>query len=281
MSDYEKNDVLQNLTLGQKTDYRSSYSPGLLQSVPRDLNRQELGIVEHQPFVGCDVWHAYEISWLNTKGKPVVALARCSVPFDTPNIIESKSFKLYLNSLNQSRFHSQQEVLQLLIKDLSATAAGAVSVELFAPDDINAFPVSKLPGACIDHLDVEIDEFDLNPSLLALETDSEKVEETLHSHLLKSNCLITNQPDWASVVVSYCGQKIDHAALLRYLISFRMHNEFHEQCIERIFMDIQAACMPEFLTVQALYTRRGGLDINPFRSSEKYGSVPFRRINRQ
>jgi len=261
MSDDEKQAIFQGLTLGQKTDYCSSYSPELLQ--------------------GADIWHAYELSWLNDKGKPVVALARCSVPYDTPNIIESKSFKLYLNSLNQSRFNSQQEVLQLLVNDLSATAGGSVSVELFAPDDINAFPVSKLSGTCIDHLDVEIDEFALNPSLLMLESSTQNIEETVHSHLLKSNCLITNQPDWASVVISYRGQKIDHAALLRYLISFRMHNEFHEQCVERIFMDIKAACMPESLTVQALYTRRGGLDINPFRSSEKHNLAPFRRINRQ
>lgn len=281
MSDYQNNKVLDGLTLGHKTEYRSSYSPDLLQPVPRSLNRQELGIVEQQPFTGCDVWNAYELSWLDTKGKPLVALARCSVPFDTPNIVESKSFKLYLNSFNQSHFESQQAVLAVLIKDLSATAGGDISIEMFAPDDIGAFPVSALPGKCIDHADIEIHSFDLTPSLLALESEAQHTEETLHSHLLKSNCLITNQPDWASVVISYRGAKIDHAALLRYLISFRMHNEFHEQCVERIFMDITEKCSPDSLAVQALYTRRGGLDINPFRSSGKSDQVPLIRINRQ
>ena len=281
MNDYEKSDVLKSLTLGQKTEYLSSYSPELLQAVPRHLNRQELGIVHQQPFVGCDVWHAYEMSWLNTKGKPVVSLARCSVPFNTPNIIESKSFKLYLNSFNQSRFESQQAVLDVLTKDLSATAGGVVSIELFNPDNAGALPVSELPGTCIDHIDIEINEFDLNPSLLVCANENQQVEETIHSHLLKSNCLITNQPDWASVIISYRGNKIDHGGLLRYLISFRMHNEFHEQCVERIFMDIMKICLPESLTVQALYTRRGGLDINPYRSTEASDQVPFRRMNRQ
>jgi len=281
MSDYEKNDALQSLTLGQNTEYRSVYSPELLQAVPRHLNRQELGIVQQQPFTGCDIWHAYELSWLNKKGKPVVALARCSVPFDTPNIIESKSFKLYLNSFNQSRFDSHQVVLETLSKDLAATAGGDVAIELFSPDDLTAYPVSALPGECIDHADIDIDTFDLNAALLVLDADAKQVEETLHSHLLKSNCLITNQPDWASVVISYRGHKIDHVALLRYLVSFRMHNEFHEQCVERIFMDIKEKCSPDFLSVQALYTRRGGLDINPFRSSEKVSDAPLRRINRQ
>lgn len=281
MNDFEKNDVLSNLSLGHKAEYRSYYSPELLQGVPRHLNRQELGIVEQQPFTGCDVWHAYELSWLNAKGKPVVALARCSVPYDTPNIVESKSFKLYLNSFNQSRFNSQQDVLDVLIKDLSGIAGGGISIELFAPDDIEAFPVSALPGKCIDHVDIDIDGFDLNPSLLALDSNKQKITETVHSHLLKSNCLITNQPDWASVVISYQGDKIDHVALLRYLVSFRMHNEFHEQCVERIFMDVQKTCSPEILMVQALYTRRGGLDINPFRSSGKSSQSSLLRINRQ
>ena len=281
MSNDDKKDILKNLTLGQKTEYCSSYNPELLQAVPRYLNRQELGIVEKQPFVGCDVWHAYELSWLNKKGKPVVALARCLVPFDSPNIIESKSFKLYLNSYNQSRFESKQVVLDRLTEDLSMTAGCVVSIELFDPSDIDTFPVTELPGICIDDIDIEVNEFDLKPSLLTHANAAQQVDETIHSHLLKSNCLITNQPDWASVVISYRGKKIDHGKLLRYLISFRMHNEFHEQCVERIFMDIMSRCMPQSLTVQALYTRRGGLDINPLRSTETFDKEMLRRTNRQ
>ncbi|MGH1426595.1 MAG: NADPH-dependent 7-cyano-7-deazaguanine reductase QueF [Arenicella sp.] len=281
MSDYESSDVLKDLTLGQKTTYCSSYDAEILQAVPRYLNRQELGIVNQQPFVGVDVWHAYELSWLNAKGKPVVALARCTVPCNTPNIIESKSFKLYLNSFNQSRFESKQTVLDLLVKDLSDVAGGEVLVELFNPEDIQAFQTSVLPGKCIDNIDIEIKEYDLKPSLLALANEDHETKETIHSHLLKSNCLITNQPDWASVIISYTGNKIDHVGLLRYLISFRMHNEFHEQCVERIFMDIMTMCLPTSLTVQALYTRRGGLDINPLRSTEMFDKETSRRTNRQ
>ena len=277
---YEKNLGVQDLQLGQATEYPSEYTPGLLQAVPRKLNRAELGIVEQQPFVGCDVWHAYELSWLNAKGKPVVALARCSVDAASSNIIESKSFKLYLNSFNQTRFATQVAVQQTIINDLSAVAGQLVQVELFAPDQAQALPVSTLPGECIDALDIQVDDFTLNPQGLAVE-EGERVAETLHSHLLKSNCLITNQPDWASVVIQYQGFRLNREALLRYLISFRMHNEFHEQCVERIFTDIQQYCSPEKLSVQALYTRRGGLDINPYRSSHAYAAVPMLRINRQ
>lgn len=277
---YENNLELQNLQLGQTTEYPTEYTPGLLQAVPRKLNRAELGIVEQQPFVGCDVWHAYELSWLNAKGKPVVALARCSVDAASPNIIESKSFKLYLNSFNQTRFVDPKIVQQTIVSDLSAVAGLPVHVELFAPDQARALPVATLPGECIDALDIEVDNFSLNPQWLAIE-ESKVVTETLHSHLLKSNCLITNQPDWASVVIQYQGPKLNREALLRYLLSFRMHNEFHEQCVERIFTDIQQYCSPEKLSVQALYTRRGGLDINPYRSSHVYDAVPMLRINRQ
>lgn len=281
MTKYQNKTELQDLPLGKVTQYQSEYTPQLLQAVPRRLNREELGIVEQQPFVGCDVWHGYELSWLNAKGKPVVALARFTVDASSDNIIESKSFKLYLNSLNQARFSSHAAVIETLVRDLSATAAQAVNVELFSPEDIAAFPVTQLAGECIDDIDIEIDGFELNAASLALDGSNENVKETLHSHLLKSNCLITNQPDWASVVIDYQGAKIDREGLLRYLISFRQHNEFHEQCVERIFTDIQKRCSPAELTVQALYTRRGGLDINPFRSSVSSLSVPLRRINRQ
>ncbi len=279
---YDQDDaVLSQLTLGQKTDYHTDYCPGLLQAVPRSLNRQELGIVKEQPFIGSDVWNAYELSWLNAKGKPVVALARLIVGSTSPNIIESKSLKLYLNSFNQTRFESTSELQGVMTKDLSKVAGLAVQVMLFKPDQHDAFVANSLPGHCIDHLDIDVDHFELNPDVLAIEPSAPEVEEVLHSHLLKSNCLITNQPDWASVIIRYQGDKIDQESLLRYLISFRMHNEFHEQCVERIFMDISNACAPSRLSVQALYTRRGGLDINPYRNSGISRDVPLYRINRQ
>ena len=279
---YDQNDELLNaLTLGKKTQYHSDYAPELLQAVPRSLNRQELGIVEEQPFVGCDVWNAYELSWLNSKGKPVVALARLMVAADSDNIIESKSLKLYLNSFNQTRFSSFDEVRVTMIKDLSRIAGLDVEVELFTPEQYAEFTADELPGRCIDSLDIAVDHFELNPEVLSTEPAATVIDEVLHSHLLKSNCLITNQPDWASVIIAYRGVKIDQETLLRYLISFRMHNEFHEQCVERIYMDISRQCAPESLSVQALYTRRGGLDINPYRQSGSEFDVPLYRINRQ
>jgi len=272
---------LKDLTLGQKTNYSSDYSPELLQAVPRSLNRQELNIVDEQPFKGSDTWNAYELSWLNSKGKPLVGLARFVFDAKSPNIVESKSFKLYLNSFNQTRFDSIEIVTNRMIDDLSKVSGHAVKVELFSAVESELFTVNELPGQCIDMLDISVDHFELNPSVLAVEPAAQVVEETLHSHLLKSNCLITNQPDWASIIVHYKGVKIDQETLLKYLISFRMHNEFHEQCVERIFMDISKACQTEALSVQALYTRRGGLDINPYRHSGIWADVPYYRINRQ
>jgi 7-cyano-7-deazaguanine reductase len=280
---YDDKSELKGLTLGKQSEYASAYSPDLLQAVPRSLNRQELDIVDSQPFVGEDVWHAYELSWLNAKGKPVVALGRFSISSASTNIVESKSFKLYLNSFNQSRFDSIEQVESLMVADLSKTADGEFSVELFGPDQTSVFPTTELPGNCIDGIDIEVAEFSLNPELLKLTNDQSAVTETLHSHLLKSNCLITNQPDWASVIIEYTGRAIDRESLLQYLVSFRMHNEFHEQCVERIFCDISKYCEPKELSVQALYTRRGGLDINPFSTSPnaETRNAPRRRINRQ
>ena len=211
----------------------------------------------------------------------MVALGRFCFDATSTNIIESKSFKLYLNSLNQYRCASYELMTQRLIHDLSAVAECEVAVELILPDDTKTLSARSLPGNCIDHLDISIDKFELSPSILSTKVNAESVSETLHSHLLKSNCLITNQPDWASVVISYTGLQIDQEALLRYLISFRLHNEFHEQCVERIFCDILATCEPTSLSVQALYTRRGGLDICPFRTSIDGQASPKQRINRQ
>lgn len=257
--------ALQGLSLGQKSAYISQYTPSLLQPVPRSLNRDDLGLRGELPFQGCDVWTLYELSWLNAKGKPVVAIGEVFVPATSPNLIESKSFKLYLNSFNQTRCDSLEAVQALLVQDLSGCAGAPVSVTLFTLDQA-PHQIAQLPGECIDSLDIEVDGYEFDETLLQGAAGHEIVEETLHSHLLKSNCLVTSQPDWGSVVIHYRGPRLDREKLLRYLISFRQHNEFHEQCIERIFTDLKHFCAPEQLTVHARYTRRGGLDINPFRS---------------
>ncbi|WP_324032266.1 NADPH-dependent 7-cyano-7-deazaguanine reductase QueF [Aeromonas caviae] len=257
--------ALQGLSLGQQSAYISQYTPSLLQPVPRSLNRDDLGLRGELPFQGGDVWTLYELSWLNAKGKPVVAIGEVFVPATSPNLIESKSFKLYLNSFNQTRCDSLEAVQALLVQDLSGCAGAPVSVTLFTLDQA-PHQIAQLPGECIDSLDIEVDGYEFDETLLQGAAGREIVEETLHSHLLKSNCLVTSQPDWGSVVIHYRGPRLDREKLLRYLISFRQHNEFHEQCIERIFTDLKHFCDPEQLTVHARYTRRGGLDINPFRS---------------
>lgn len=257
--------ALQGLSLGQQSAYISQYTPSLLQPVPRSLNRDDLGLRGELPFQGCDVWTLYELSWLNAKGKPVVAIGEVFVPATSPNLIESKSFKLYLNSFNQTRCDSLEAVQALLVQDLSGCAGAPVSVTLFTLDQA-PHQIAQLPGECIDSLDIEVDGYEFDETLLQGAAGHEIVEETLHSHLLKSNCLVTSQPDWGSVEIHYRGPRLDREKLLRYLISFRQHNEFHEQCIERIFTDLKHFCAPEKLTVHARYTRRGGLDINPFRS---------------
>ena len=257
--------ALQGLSLGQQSAYISQYTPSLLQPVPRSLNRDDLGLRGELPFQGSDVWTLYELSWLNAKGKPVVAIGEVFVPATSPNLIESKSFKLYLNSFNQTRCDSLEAVQALLVQDLSGCAGAPVSVTLFTLDQAT-HQIAQLPGECIDNLDIEVDGYEFDETLLQGAAGRGIVEETLHSHLLKSNCLVTSQPDWGSVVIHYRGPRLDREKLLRYLISFRQHNEFHEQCIERIFTDLKHFCAPEQLTVHARYTRRGGLDINPFRS---------------
>ncbi|MFM4650779.1 NADPH-dependent 7-cyano-7-deazaguanine reductase QueF [Aeromonas bivalvium] len=262
---YQDAAALQGLSLGQQSAYISQYSPALLQPVPRSLNRDDLALPDPLPFQGSDIWTLYELSWLNGKGKPMVALGEVSVPASSANLIESKSFKLYLNSFNQTRCASMAAVRDLLTQDLSACAGAPVAVTLF-PLEQAPHRIATLPGECIDDLDIEVDEYEFDAGLLAGAAGDEEVEETLHSHLLKSNCLVTHQPDWGSVVIRYRGPRLDREKLLRYLISFRQHNEFHEQCIERIFTDLKHFCRPSQLTVYARYTRRGGLDINPFRS---------------
>jgi 7-cyano-7-deazaguanine reductase len=280
MSDHnEKNmSTAQQSLLGQSTPYCHRYDPTLLFPIPRQENRDELGFdLQSLPFVGLDIWTAYEVSWLNAKGKPQVAIVEFAFSADAPNLIESKSFKLYLNSFNGTRFDSADEVIALWEKDLSAASGGEVSVDM-RPVDAEEY-LGKLPGECLDELDIEVDAYQVSPDLLVCESE-EIVSETLHSHLLKSNCLVTGQPDWGSVVIRYEGKKIEWEGLLKYLISFRNHNEFHEQCAERIFTDIQKRCQPEHLTVYARYLRRGGLDINPYRSNFE-DEFDLTRLSRQ
>lgn len=261
-----KNTHLSDSPLGREVAYVSQYDSSLLFAVPRKTNRTTIGVVSNTlPFNGVDYWQAYELSWLNNKGKPVVAVAEFSVPCASPNIIESKSFKLYLNSFNQTKFSSFDEVKACLESDLSQVAGGQVTAVLHSVASYFPKQTNWQEFTCIDDLDIEVVQYAPNPSLLLTE-NSEAVDEAICSHLLKSNCPITGQPDWASVLVRYQGSKISHESLLQYIVSFRGHDEFHEHCVEKMFIDIKEYCQPEKLTVYARYTRRGGLDINPFRS---------------
>ncbi len=268
MSSYQDNPALAQLTLGKSTPYRDQYDASLLQPVPRSMNREPLGLYpDSLPFHGADIWTLYELSWLNAKGLPQVAVGEISLNAGSTNLIESKSFKLYLNSFNQTKFDSWDSVLHTLTRDLSACAEGEVTVSLSHLQDVEGSAIGRFSGECIDDQDIEIDNYEFSTGYLTGAAGKEIVEESLVSHLLKSNCLITHQPDWGSVQIQYRGPKIDREALLRYLVSFRNHNEFHEQCVERIFNDILQFCSPESLAVYARYTRRGGLDINPWRSN--------------
>jgi 7-cyano-7-deazaguanine reductase len=233
------------------------------------------------PFFGVDIWNAYELSWLNMRGKPQVAMATITVPADTPNIIESKSFKLYLNSFNQTRLANEEALLALLREDLSNGFGAPVQVALTLQDKFSNVKMGELDGLLLDRLDIDVDSYAPAPSLLSANHDEAPVEETLVSHLLKSNCLVTGQPDWASVQIHYVGPQINQEGLLRYIIGFREHNEFHEQCVERIFVDILRGCKPQKLAVYARYTRRGGLDINPWRTNFTSGRPLNLRSARQ
>lgn len=251
--------------LGKAVDYSFAYTPELLFPVPRARVWADKGL-DDCPYQGYDIWNAYEMSWLNTKGLPQVAVGEFRVPAESANLIESKSFKLYLNSYNQRRFESWSQVEASLVKDLSACAGAPIDVVLHPINDMPPTQ-SSFDGICLDDLDVEIDAYDVDASLLAIISD-ELVSETLYSDLLRSNCPVTGQPDWGSVYIEYTGKTIDHEALLKYLVSFREHSGFHELCVETIFVDVLQHCAPSELTVYARYLRRGGLDINPLRSSK-------------
>ncbi|WP_317205331.1 NADPH-dependent 7-cyano-7-deazaguanine reductase QueF [Janthinobacterium sp.] len=260
--------------LGKSAAYRSDYAPELLFPIPRQGKRDELLLSGTLPFFGVDIWNAYELSWLNSRGKPQVAIARVTAPADSPNIVESKSFKLYLNSFNQTRLADPEALRALLQQDLSLGFGAPVQVALTLQEEFGRLKMAELDGVLLDRLDVEIDSYTPAPQLLRAAHDEAPVEETLVSHLLKSNCLVTGQPDWGSVQIQYAGPQIDQESLLKYLIGFREHNEFHEQCVERIFVDILRQCAPQRLAVYARYTRRGGLDINPWRSNFSTGQPP-------
>ena len=260
---------MSTIPLGQATQYPDQYDPSLLFPIPRSENRLKLDIQPNQalPFVGVDIWNAFELGWLNKKGKPQIALAEFQIPADSPNMIESKSFKLYLNSLNSARFEDEAEVRERLITDLSAVAGSKITTRIHSTETVAKKGIQEMSGVLMDRLDIEIDpSLSADPSLLEVNESFGPIEQCLVSHLLKSNCPVTGQPDWASVQIRYQGRPILEEGLLRYLIGFRQKGEFHEHCVETIFCDIKRQCKPEKLSVYARYTRRGGLDINPFRT---------------
>lgn len=258
----------ENSSLGREVDYPTRYDAGLLFPIPRATARGQIGLhAATLPFAGEDRWHVYELGWLDARGKPCVATATLWVPATSPNLIESKSLKLYLNSLNGTRFNRAEAVRERITTDLSVCAGADVRVEFGLP------PVAEAPGQSIDHLDVDIDCYG-PPQAGFLSAADYIVSETLTSALLKSNCPVTGQPDWASVSIRYHGPRIDREGLLRYLVSYRDHAEFHEQCVERIFLELMQRCAPSSLGVEARYTRRGGVDINPRRATPDLGDDP-------
>ncbi|HEY6985359.1 MAG TPA: NADPH-dependent 7-cyano-7-deazaguanine reductase QueF [Rhodanobacteraceae bacterium] len=271
----------QDSALGRATPYPERYDPGLLFPIPRAAQRAALGIsaADPLPFHGVDIWNAYELSWLDARCKPEVAIGEFRVPATTPNLVESKSLKLYLGGYNQERVASVDEVRTRIARDLSAAAGGSVEVRVRAPEHSAHAGIEALAGESIDALTLTIENYG-PPDPHFLEAAGDEVEESLVSNLFKSKCPVTGQPDWASVQIRYTGRPLDREGLLRYLVSFRDHADFHESCVERIYLDLMRRCVPRRLSVYARYTRRGGLDINPWRSSEP-GNPPNPRLVRQ
>jgi 7-cyano-7-deazaguanine reductase len=273
--------------LGKAATYADSYDASLLYPLPRAAQRALIGVAERPIFLGADLWTAYELSWLNPRGKPQVALGRFTVPCESTHLVESKSLKLYLNSFNNTVFADIDTVRQTLQKDLSeavwrgGSVNAGVGVQLLSPEQYAKEKIAEMDGLSLDRLDLDCSHYQPAPELLSAASHEAPVTETLLSNLLKSNCLVTGQPDWGSVSISYSGAQIDQAGLLQYIVSFRNHNEFHEHCVERIFMDIWTRCKPTKLTVYARYTRRGGVDINPWRSSYAQGLPTQVRTARQ
>lgn len=280
-------DIAAGSPLGKASAYADHYDPTLLFPMPRAPQRAGLGIAETQPFLGADIWTAFELSWLTPRGKPQVAMAHITVPCESHNIVESKSLKLYLGSFHNTVFADAQAVQQRIRTDLGeavwrgAPVRASVGVRIVSAEAFGAEAVRELEGLSLDRLDMECSRYTPAPELLTAAFQEQPVTEVLTSQLLKSNCLVTGQPDWASVQISYSGPQIDQGGLLQYIVSYRNHNEFHEQCVERIFMDIWIRCKPARLSVYARYTRRGGLDINPFRTSHPQGLPANVRTARQ
>ncbi len=279
---------LQASALGKVTAYADHYDPALLFAFERAPNRERLGVVESQalPFMGADIWTAYELSWLTPRGKPQIAIATLTIPCETPCIVESKSLKLYLNSFNSSRFADATELRERIRADISgcvwgAETGAAIGVALLMPQDFERQKFQEFDGLSLDRMDIECEDDHPSPELLSADFESQPVTETLNSDLLKSNCPVTNQPDWGSVRITYSGPQIDQAGLLRYIVSFRSHQDFHEHCCERMFADIMSRCKPTQLSVYTRYTRRGGLDINPFRTNYPNAIPPNVRTARQ
>lgn len=271
--------ALHNAPLGKSSEYPDQYDPSLLFPVAREENRRRIGLEDGRwPWFGEDLWQAWEISWLRPGGVPAVAWAEIRFPAASPSIIESKSLKLYLNSLNQAVFSTVEQVAETITADLSSACGAAVDVRLLSVDE-SAPAIGRPEGyELID--DEPVDDVVYEYSAESLAVSGEQVSEQLCSHLLKSNCPVTGQPDWATVLIRYQGKKIDRSGLLRYIVSFRQKQDFHEHCVETVFTDLMARCKPEHLTVCARYTRRGGLDINPWRStSPEQGPGP--RLVRQ
>jgi 7-cyano-7-deazaguanine reductase len=271
--------VRDDLPLGKEAANVTTYTPSLLCSIDRQETRDGLGITDNLPFRGEDAWTCYEFSWLDAKGKPEVATVKAQVPCNSPCIVESKSMKLYLNSFAQTTFASRTELLRTLDSDLAIAFQAPVIVALLDVDQVMT-QATQLPGTCIDHLDAEVSAYQLDSTLLSVEEPAMDAKETLYSHLFRSVCPITGQPDWASVMIQYIGLKIAPSSLLKYLISYRTHAAFHEATVEQIFADIQSRCEPEELTVYGRFLRRGGIDINPFRSTVD-SVAPAIRLNRQ
>jgi 7-cyano-7-deazaguanine reductase len=267
----------EGMLLGVDTPVPRSYDPDILFAIPRSAGRAALGLDDGLRFFGMDVWHAYELSWRERGQRPVSRVGRLEVPAASGHIVESKSLKLYLNSLNNHVFDIDEAAAATIATDVGAVVGAEVTVELFAPDD-TALAGRTPPGRCLD--DAPLDGLPGSPTECALRVSGEVQEVTWYSHLLRSLCPVTGQPDWATVWLDYRGPGIDPGSLLAYLLSYREHQEFHEQCVERIFTDICRQASPERLTVQALYTRRGGLDICPLRSTEP-GAASLPRQNRQ
>jgi 7-cyano-7-deazaguanine reductase len=261
-------DYLKDGPLGKKTTYTTQYDPSLLFPIPRQLKRNEIGMTKPLVFFGNDVWHAYEVSWLDLQGKPQIAVGEFIIPCESEYLIESKSMKLYLNSFNQTKLASQNELKDLITADLENAIGSPASIQIIPIDEKNITTSTSMSGQCLDQLDITIDRYTLHPDYLS--TKATQASETLYTNLFKTNCLATRQPDWASLVVQYAGNQINHEGLLKYLISYRDHAGFHEHCVEQVFIDILQKCHPEKLSIEARYTRRGGISINPYRSTEKH-----------